>query len=57
MISPSIQTLQGHSNTVFAVAVAPDSSFIVTGSWDGTVRLWSLGILEDGMAVTQARRD
>ena len=32
----------GHSDGVFASAVAPDSSFVVSGGVDQTLRLWSL---------------
>ena len=48
-----IRTLFGHTKPVVAVAIAQDSSFIVTGSDDGLVRLWEAGegqpiILGDG---------
>lgn len=33
--------LKGHKGTVWAVAVSPDGETIATGSWDGTVKLWS----------------
>jgi WD40 repeat protein len=32
--------LTGHANVVEAVAVAPDGSWLASGSWDGTVRIW-----------------
>ena len=34
------RTLQGHSRTVQAVAIAPNGDYIVSGSWDKTVRIW-----------------
>ena len=33
-------TLTGHTGAVAAVAVAPDGSWLATGGWDGTVRIW-----------------
>ena len=35
-----LQTLKGHLNIVMSVAFLPDSQRIVSGSCDGTVRLW-----------------
>ncbi len=32
--------LKGHQDAVSSVAVAPDGSFVVTGSWDKTARIW-----------------
>jgi WD domain, G-beta repeat/APAF-1 helical domain len=36
------RVLTGHSNTVQAVAVAPDGSWLASGSGDGTVRIWDV---------------
>lgn len=33
-------TLRGHSEWVTACAVSPDSSFIVSASWDNTLKVW-----------------
>jgi WD40 repeat protein len=34
--------LRGHEGTVYAVAISPDSHWLVTGSGDKTARLWDL---------------
>lgn len=36
-----INTLEGHTDWVTAVAVAPDGETIVTGSGDKTARVWN----------------
>ncbi|KAI8633534.1 vegetative incompatibility protein HET-E-1 [Xylariaceae sp. FL1651] len=36
-----LQTLEGHTEGVTSVAFSPDSKIVVSGSWDGMVRLWS----------------
>jgi WD40 repeat protein len=35
-----IQTLFGHQGIIYAVAYSPDGSRIVSGSYDGTVKVW-----------------
>jgi WD40 repeat protein len=35
-----LRTLEGHEGMVAAAAFSPDGRFILTGSWDGTARLW-----------------
>ena len=37
-----ILTLQGHRGYVTSVAYSPDGSHIVSGSWDKTIRVWSV---------------
>ncbi|KAJ1551917.1 hypothetical protein HK405_013408, partial [Cladochytrium tenue] len=34
--------LEGHTDAVTAVAVSPDGHWIVSGSWDTTVRVWDM---------------
>jgi WD40 repeat protein len=35
--------LRGHEGAIDAVTVSPDNRWVVTGSLDGTARLWNLG--------------
>ena len=35
-----LRSLEGHTDWVNAVAVSPDGRFIVSGSWDNTVKVW-----------------
>jgi WD40 repeat protein len=34
--------LQGHTNTVLCLAIAPDGKTLATGSWDCSVKLWDI---------------
>lgn len=36
------RTLSGHSDVVSAIAISPDGQTLVSGSYDKTIRLWSL---------------
>ena len=38
-----LQTLEGHSKWVVAVAVTPDGKNAISASWDQTLRVWDLG--------------
>ena len=35
--------LLGHSHNVCALDACPDGGFVVSGSWDGSARLWRIG--------------
>lgn len=37
-----LRTLKGHSSMVTSVSFSRDSQTLASGSWDGTVRLWSV---------------
>ena len=45
-INPStwstVATLTGHTDAVLSVAWSPDGTKLATGSWDATVRIWSV---------------
>jgi WD40 repeat protein len=38
--------LRGHTDQVWGVAFAPDGHSLVTGSWDGTARVWGVSVAE-----------
>ena len=42
------RTLTGHTRRVSSVAVSPDGQYVVSGSWDNTVKVWRLS---DGALV------
>jgi WD40 repeat protein len=37
-----IADLQGHTHWIWALTFAPDGKTLVSSSWDGTVKLWSV---------------
>jgi WD40 repeat protein len=41
-------TLEGHENGILGVAISPDAEFIVSGSWDHTLKVWQ----PDGTLLT-----
>ncbi|EDN93035.1 hypothetical protein SS1G_08900 [Sclerotinia sclerotiorum 1980 UF-70] len=38
--SAALQTLEGHSNSVYSVAFSPDGTKVASSSYDQTIRLW-----------------
>ncbi len=38
----ALATLQGHPGAVMSVAFRADGSLIISGSLDGTIRLWGI---------------
>jgi hypothetical protein len=40
--SPLIRTLEGHTSSVYSVAVSPDGRRAVSASWDNTLKVWDL---------------
>ena len=37
-----VRVLEGHNSKVTSVAIAPDSQWVVTVSWDNIVRVWNV---------------
>ncbi|AWZ05989.1 MULTISPECIES: hypothetical protein [unclassified Streptomyces] len=37
-----VRTLEGHTEDVYGIALTPDDRFLISGSSDGTLRLWEL---------------
>ena len=50
-----VAVLRGHSDRVASVDWAPDGTWLVTASWDGTLRLWDAQVLNEGYAALIAR--
>ncbi|KAG2069341.1 WD40 repeat-like protein [Suillus decipiens] len=38
-----VKLFEGHSRGISCIEISPDSKFFVSGSWDRTTRIWSLG--------------
>ena len=34
--------MEGHTDEVHAVAVTPDGKQVISGSWDGSLRVWDI---------------
>jgi WD40 repeat protein len=34
--------LHGHSDAVFSLSISPDKKYIISGSYDESIRLWSI---------------
>ena len=41
MLGQVLKVIEGHTETVWDVAISTDGAKIVSGSWDRTVRVWS----------------
>ena len=44
--------LEGHTDTVFGLAFAPDDKTLVSTSWDGSIRFWSLANYQVALILT-----
>jgi len=42
IVGKALKSLSGHNHFVSSLAISKDSNFLVSGSWDKTVRLWDL---------------
>ena len=47
-----IETLAGHSESVYAIDVSRDGKWIVTGSFDKTLRIWDVGTRKTAVTLT-----
>ena len=51
-------TLRGHTEQIAAIAFSADSHYLMTGSWDDSVRVWDVGVLAaDPIALKQELTD
>ena len=51
---PLIHTFDGHTKAINSMAVTPDGKTIVSGSWDGTIKLWDI---ESGKELRMLKED
>jgi WD40 repeat protein len=40
MTGECVTSLRGHTDRVNSVAVSPDGQYVISGSWDKTVKIW-----------------
>ena len=48
-----LRTLEGHTDTVLALAFSPNGNMLASGSADGTVRLWNTTDIEDRASIEE----
>lgn len=46
------RTLMGHTDAVSAIAIAPDNTLLISGSYDKNIKLWQLNV---GQAISSLR--
>src|SRR5262245_52204887 len=46
-----VRRLEGHTNQVTALAATPDGRWVISSSYDRTVRLWDLNAMPTGKAT------
>ncbi len=52
-----LRLFKGHTKTVWSVVFSPEGSVLVTGSYDGTVLVWSLsGLIAERQTMRQGHR-
>ena len=47
--------LRGHTKGVNSASFSPDGKYIVSASWDGTIRIWAFPSLQELIDSTTAR--
>jgi WD40 repeat protein len=52
-----IRRLEGHNASVYALAATPDRTKALSGSQDGTIRIWDLGRLDHLLTLKSTRRE